>query len=147
MHTWLRNLSRTEKKRRTSRSSRQRRAVPQASRAKFDCMGIESLEQRVLLAADLSVSKTSDVSAPVQGQMIDYTISVQNVGDATATSSMLSDTLPSGLIPISASTDTGSVSMSGGAVTGNLGDLSAGVHGHDSYHGHARFQHDGNGDQ
>ncbi len=58
--------------------------------------------------------------------MIDYTISVQNVGDATATSSMLSDTLPSGLIPISASTDTGSVSMSGGAVTGNLGDFSAG---------------------
>src|SRR3569623_1220788 len=113
MHAWLRNLPRTDK-RRNSKSSRQLRANQPQPRAKFECVGLESLEKRVLLAADLAVTKTADVAAPVQGQLIDYTISVQNIGTSAATTSTLSAPLPAGLSLLSASTDTGSVSDSGG---------------------------------
>src|SRR6185437_7108782 len=125
MQSWFRSSPRIE----MGRASRQnRRRLPQKSfsRPNFRFGGIEALEKRVLLAADLAVTETSNIGAAAQGQLIDYTISVQNVGDATATASTLTDTLPAGLTLVSASTDTGSVSVAGATITGNLGALAAG---------------------
>jgi len=57
---------------------------------------------------------------------VSYTLTYQNIGTATATTTVLDDTLPAGAIFVSASNGG---SESGGGVTWNLGDLDPGASG------------------
>ena len=106
---------------------RSRRCVADSRRRPAFRSKLESLEKRVLLAADLAASEAVNIANPVPGQVVDYTISVQNVGTTSATSSTLTDTLPAGMTLLGASTDTGSVTASGGTVNGDLGTIAAGA--------------------
>lgn len=54
---------------------------------------------------------------------ITYNIVVSNDGSSSATGVVLTDTLPAGIVFLSASTSTGSCSQSGGIVTCNLGNV------------------------
>ena len=78
------------------------------------------------LEADLGVTK-SDASDPVlAGDDVTYTVVVFNNGPNDAENVMVTDTLPSGVVFVSATPDQGSCSESGGTVTCNLGSLANG---------------------
>jgi large repetitive protein len=122
MPTWLPSVPRANKrvKKATKRGSDQRFALRRG--------GWEWLEPRVLLAADLSVTAmTATPATVVPGELIDYTITVKNPGDATAHNVSFTDNLPSGVTFVSASADQGSFTVSNDNITGNLGDLAAGA--------------------
>lgn len=122
MRTWFDILTRPSTKERKTNARRIRRNW------RFDALGVEPLEHRVLLAADLQVTETQNIAGSVtQGQLLDYHISVTNIGDATATGSVLTDTLPgAGATFIASASDTGTVSVSSGNVNINLGNIAAG---------------------
>jgi len=122
MRSWLQRSPQNEME---STPRRSRRRPSDSFRRPAFRAGLEALEKRVLLAADLTVTKTADVANPVPGQVIDYTISVQNVGTTAASASTVTDSLPAGMTLIAASTDTGSVTASGGTVSGDLGTIAA----------------------
>ena len=73
-------------------------------------------------SADLLVTKTVDNSTPSTGNTVHYTVSVTDLGPATSTGVVATDTLPSGLTFVSATTSQGSYASSTGAW--NIGDLS-----------------------
>jgi uncharacterized repeat protein (TIGR01451 family) len=73
--------------------------------------------------ADLSVTKTANVTSTAVGGTIDYTIAVTDNGPATSTGVVATDTLPAGLTFVSATTSEGSYASSTGTWT--IGDLSA----------------------
>jgi large repetitive protein len=117
-----------------ARSTRQRRknnkSEASSHKMRFDRSGVERLEPRLLLAADLSISKTQIAptagAAVSQGELISYQITVNNSGTA-ATNTTFTDILPAGETLIGASTSTAvPLSISGNTVTGNLGTLNAG---------------------
>ncbi|HEX7379113.1 MAG TPA: DUF4214 domain-containing protein [Pirellulales bacterium] len=95
----------------------------------------ESLEPRLLLAADLSITKSqaSPVSggvpaAVVAGEMISYEITVANSGNAAAANTTITDPLPLGETLIHASLDNnGGVSLNNNTLTANVGTLAAGA--------------------
>ncbi len=58
--------------------------------------------------ADISVAKTVDDSTPNEGQLITYTVTIQNNGPSTATSLQISDILPPELTFFSATPSAGS---------------------------------------
>ncbi len=68
--------------------------------------------------ADLAVTKTVDKVAPFEGDTIIYTVKVTNNGPDTASSVVISDTLPTGLVNISH--DGGGSYSSGAWTIGNL---------------------------
>jgi uncharacterized repeat protein (TIGR01451 family) len=75
--------------------------------------------------ADLSVNKT-DLPDPVYaGYPITYTVTVHNNGPSIAVNARLTDTLPGGVTPLSATPSQGSCSL-GSVVTCGLGNLPAG---------------------
>jgi uncharacterized repeat protein (TIGR01451 family) len=77
--------------------------------------------------ADLSLTK-SDRPDPVKaGARLTYTIRVTNNGPSTATAPVVTDTLPSTGIFISASASSGSCQRAGSQVTCALGDLARGA--------------------
>ncbi|HVX12449.1 MAG TPA: DUF11 domain-containing protein, partial [Pirellulales bacterium] len=102
----------------------------------FNSSGAEWLEQRLLLTADLSVSKSQIAplaggvpAAVVAGEMVSYQITVANSNAATssATNTTLTDTLPAGETLINASAASGgTLSVSGNSFTENLGTIGAG---------------------
>lgn len=110
------------------RSSARKKKTARRSPLRFDSLRLESLEDRVLLAADLQVTETQNIVGNVtQGQLLDYHITVQNVGNATASASVVSDTLPgAGATLVTTASDTGTVNLSSGMITVNLGNLVAG---------------------
>ena len=59
---------------------------------------LERLEDRSLLAADLSITKTAETSTVNAGEQIVYDIHVHNFGPDTATNTVVTDTLPTGLL-------------------------------------------------
>jgi uncharacterized repeat protein (TIGR01451 family) len=71
--------------------------------------------------ADISVSKTANVTSSVEGGTVVYTIAVKDLGPATSTGVAVSDILPAGLTFVSATTSEGSYSSSTGIWT--IGDL------------------------
>lgn len=74
--------------------------------------------------ADLAIGMV-DAPDPVQvGNSITYTISVTNLGPATATNVIVTNVLPAGTLFVSAS---GSYSTNAGVVTFNLGNLGGGA--------------------
>lgn len=75
------------------------------------------------VGADLSVTKTDSLDPVIIGENLSYTVTVTNNGPADATNVTLTDTLPAGVIFISATPSQGSCSEAGGVVTCNLGTL------------------------
>ena len=73
--------------------------------------------------ADVSVQKTADVTSTVEGGTIDYTITATDLGPATSTDVVATDTLPSGLTFVNATASVGTYSTSTGAWT--IGTLTA----------------------
>jgi uncharacterized repeat protein (TIGR01451 family) len=71
--------------------------------------------------ADVAITKTVSNSTPNVGDTITYTITVTDNGPDNATNVDVVDTLPAGLVPISASPSVGSYnSATGGWTVGNL---------------------------
>src|SRR4051812_35050259 len=87
--------------------SRQRRRSQVRSR-----LLLEPLEDRRLMASDLSITKTGPVGSVAAGSAVSYTVVVNNAGPDAATASVV-DTLPSS---ISGATFTSSAT---GGATGN----------------------------
>lgn len=74
---------------------------------------------------DVTVSKSSDADGPVHaGDAISYTLVVENLGEATATGVVVSDTLPDGVTLTGAP---GICDVTGSTVSCALGDLEAGA--------------------
>jgi uncharacterized repeat protein (TIGR01451 family) len=90
---------------------------------------LEILEGRTLLnAADLSVSLTGSPATLVPGALLTYTLTVQNNGPQdTSGSPTVTETLPTGLQLIAASSDRGTVSLAGNTVTATPGVLANGA--------------------
>ena len=73
--------------------------------------------------ADLSLTKVGTPDPVVAGQTITYTVTVVNNGPSDATGVVLTDTLPTGVSAISASSTTGTCAIGAGKVTCNIGTL------------------------
>jgi uncharacterized repeat protein (TIGR01451 family) len=73
--------------------------------------------------ADLSVTKTADVTSTVVGGTVNYTVAVTDLGPGTSTDVTATDTLPAGLTIVSATSSEGSYVSSTGAWT--IGDIAA----------------------
>ena len=67
--------------------------------------------------ADLSLSKTADITAPAVGQNVSFTISLRNGGPDMATGVQVRDVLPVGLTLVSATPSTGSYDPGNGIWT------------------------------
>ena len=76
-----------------------------------------------LPSADLTVSKTVDNANPSAGSTVHYTVAVEDLGPATSTGVVATDTLPSGLTFVNATASVGTYASSTG--TWNIGTLSA----------------------
>ena len=76
---------------------------------------------------DLAVTKTDSVDPVNAGGTLVYTVTVRNNGPSTATSVVLTDTLPAGVSFSSLTTSAGSASESSGVITGTLGTLASGA--------------------
>jgi uncharacterized repeat protein (TIGR01451 family) len=90
--------------------------------------GLEQLEQRSLMAADLVVTLNDNTAANVDrtfyspGSQVVYTLTVENKGDATATDALIKTSLASAITGATwtAAYTGGGTGLSGGA--GNLGE-------------------------
>jgi len=83
----------------------------------------DSEDTEVQGIADLSIVKADQPDPVVVGQDLSYTLVVTNNGPSLATNVVLSDTLPSGVIFVSAVPSQGSCTYAAGAVTCNLGTI------------------------
>jgi uncharacterized repeat protein (TIGR01451 family) len=77
--------------------------------------------------ADLSVTKTDSPDPVLAGQLLTYTLTVQNQGPSTAIATQLTDNLPAGVTFDSATPSQGSCAQSSGTVSCTLGTLAAGA--------------------
>jgi uncharacterized repeat protein (TIGR01451 family) len=77
-------------------------------------------------SCDLGVSKRAAPDPVTVGDLVSYTIDVQNDGPGTAAGVVLTDDLPSGLAYVSATAEQGSCSESSGVVTCDLGNIDNG---------------------
>lgn len=75
---------------------------------------------------DLSIGMIPNPEPVFVGNNLIYTISITNAGPDLAKNVVVSQILPAGVIYVSGSASQGSVSQSGGVVTGNLGNMPAG---------------------
>ena len=124
MRSWFQSFSRFSGNRRKAQG--RTRQGKQTCRTKFHRLGLEQFEQRVLLAADLAIDKTGTPTTVVPGELLTYNISVNNTAGATAaTSTVMTDALPTGETYISATASQGTVNFAGGTVTADLGTLAA----------------------
>lgn len=90
-------------------------------------VGFESLELRALLTAQLQITPVGIPTTAVEGSLVDYKFQIENVGTTTASSVTFSDALPAGSQFISAAASAGTITQSGGTVSGSLGDLAPSV--------------------
>jgi uncharacterized repeat protein (TIGR01451 family) len=74
-------------------------------------------------AADLVLTNTVAPNPVAQGQSLNYTLTVTNLGPSMATSVTVTDALPPGVALVSAATTQGSCTNIGGTVFCNLGNL------------------------
>lgn len=75
--------------------------------------------------SDLAVSMVASPDPALTGSNLTYTITVTNYGPSTAKAVILSQTLPTGAIFVSATTSQGISQYSGGTVTCNFGSIGA----------------------
>ncbi|MEX2561184.1 MAG: hypothetical protein WD403_14780, partial [Pirellulales bacterium] len=120
MNTWLQTLLELVGKPRGD-VRRARSSRPYGRRR----LANERLESRVLLAADLLLSKTSSAGTVLPGEVLDYFITGDNIGDEAAVADFV-DELPEGVTFISASASQGLLAESPGMVSGSLGTIEAG---------------------
>ena len=80
-------------------------------------------ETTVNPAADLSLTKSDSPDPVLAGELLTYTLAVQNSGPSSAAGVTLSDTLPAGVTYESATTTQGTCSESSGTVTCELGTI------------------------
>ncbi|PKL58205.1 MAG: hypothetical protein CVV34_03530, partial [Methanomicrobiales archaeon HGW-Methanomicrobiales-5] len=80
----------------------------------------------VFPVADLSVTKTASAPTALLGQPFTYTITITNNGPSTAVDVYTTDTLPSGVVYVSSTTTTGTVTANAGVVVASLGDIAVG---------------------
>ncbi len=77
--------------------------------------------------ADLQLTLSASPAPVFVSSPLVYTVAVQNLGVANATTATITDTLPATATFVSATATQGSCSQSAGVVTCNLGTLNAGV--------------------
>lgn len=82
-----------------------------------------STEITTINGLDLSVNKTDSLDPVPLGDNVIYTITISNNGPDTATGVIVTDTLPSEVVFISAVTGQGTCNESGGVITCNMDDL------------------------
>jgi uncharacterized repeat protein (TIGR01451 family) len=80
----------------------------------------------VSASADLSITKSSSPDPVTVGQKVTYTLAVANAGPSAATGVQVTDTLPTGLTFVSASSTQGTCTQSGGVITCDIGGLASG---------------------
>src|SRR5207247_10148515 len=80
----------------------------------------------VVPSADLVVTKTGPVTATVSSPLT-YSIVARNNGPSPATGVTVSDTLPSGVSFVSASSSQGTCTSASGTVTCSVGNLASGA--------------------
>lgn len=120
-------LKRSVRNRRGTLRSR-RRGLGSWERLGLGMEGLEQLEQRSLMAADLVVTLNDNTAASVDrtfyspGSQVVYTLTVENKGDATATDALIKTSLASAITGATwtAAYTGGGTGLSGGA--GNLGE-------------------------
>jgi uncharacterized repeat protein (TIGR01451 family) len=77
-------------------------------------------------AADLEIAKWDDPDPVVVGSPLTYTLVVTNLGEATATGVVVTDTLPEGVAVITVTASVGTCVVDESAITCDLGDLAVG---------------------
>jgi len=82
---------------------------------------LEPLEDRRLLAADISVTKIASPEPAVPGGPLSYTITVQNLGDAQGTTT-LTDVFPIGFNGVAVTSNATNATGNTPAGTGNISD-------------------------
>jgi uncharacterized repeat protein (TIGR01451 family) len=81
----------------------------------------------VASGVDLALSKTASTTTTGAYNNLTYTLAVTNIGSAPATGVSITDTLPTGMTFLSASTTQGVATNSGGTVTATVGGLNPGA--------------------
>jgi len=81
----------------------------------------------VIQEIDLEITKEGLPNPVVAGQQLTYTLLVTNQGPSDASGVTVTDTLPSGVTYVSATTTQGTVAAAEGTVTVTLGDLDRGA--------------------
>jgi len=126
----------TFRARSTQSRRKQQKKTDSLRRVKLDRHNCELLEPRLLLTADLAITKaqiaplSAGVPAAVsQGEMIGYQITVANNGSTAASGTTLTDTLPAGETLLGANNGSTGASLpfSGDTLSDNLGSLAAGA--------------------
>ena len=118
-------LKRSVRNRRGTLRSR-RRGLGAWERLGLGMEGLEQLEQRSLMAADLVFSFNDNTAASVDrsfyspGSQVVYTLTVENKGDATATDALIKTSLASA---ITGATWTAAYTGGGTGLSGGAGDL------------------------
>jgi len=122
MRAWINRLQRRKQAVKTNET----RVARRKGLTRSHSFAFESLEYRVLLAADLTVNKTAAPPAAVPGELLTYNITVANAaGTSAATNTVLTDVLLAGETFVAGSSTQGAVSVSGNTVTVDLGTLAA----------------------
>ncbi len=80
-----------------------------------------------LTDADMAITKSASPNPVMQGNTLTYTLGVTNNGPATATNVTVTDTLPSQVSFVSATSSQGTCSQANGIVTCSLGSIISGA--------------------
>lgn len=81
----------------------------------------------VIARADLGIDKSDDVDPVIAGNLLTYTMVVTNHGPSNATGVTVSDPLPASVTFLSATTSAGSVAVTNGTLSANIGNLAVGA--------------------
>ena len=77
--------------------------------------------------ADMAITKTASPNPVLQGNALTYTLGVTNNGPAIATNVTVTDTLPTQVSYVSATSTQGTCSQAGGTVTCSVGAMTSGA--------------------
>jgi uncharacterized repeat protein (TIGR01451 family) len=80
-----------------------------------------------LIDADMAITKTASPNPVLQGNALTYTLGVTNNGPAIATNVTVTDTLPSQVSYVSATSTQGTCSQAAGTVTCSVGVMTSGA--------------------
>lgn len=86
--------------------------------------GVKATEDTTVLnSSDIGITKYDDIDPANPGDVLTYTVVVQNYGASIANNVVMTDTLPAGLTFLAAQPTQGSCNYSSGKVTCNLGTM------------------------